>query len=200
MNLEELRRTLSAVDPNNPADWPFFLKALAALLLGLIVAAAGYKLLVNDSLAERDRVIAEESALRNTFQIKYKKAINLDIYRQQLAEMEQGFEALRRQLPDSTQVPDLLVQITQTGLAHGLEFELFEPKKEKPAEFYAELPISILVSGKYHEIAQFVSDVAGFPRIVTLHDVALKPVDSGQTTLKMSATARTYRYLDEEEQ
>lgn len=200
MNLEELRRTLSAVDPNNPADWPFFLKAFAALLLALVVAAAGFKFLVSDTLAERDKAIAEEHTLRQSFEIKYKKAINLDAYRQQLAEMEQGFEALRRQLPDSTQVPDLLVQITQTGLAHGLEFELFEPKKEKPAEFYAELPISILVSGKYHEIAEFVSDVAGFPRIVTLHDVALKPEGKGNNTLKMSATARTYRYLDEEEQ
>lgn len=196
MNLNDLREIdFSAIELSNTGDWPLVIKGAAALVLSALVLVGGYFLLTKDTLTELDKVQKEELALRDTFVIKYKKAINLESYKQQLEEMQQTFEALRRQLPDSTQVADLLVEITQAGLGHGLEFDLFEPKSEKPAEFYAELPISIKVTGQFHQIAEFVSDVAAFPRIVTMHDLQMKK--DGEK-LVMTGIAKTYRYLDEE--
>ena len=196
MNLNDLREIdFSAIELSDTGDWPLVIKGAAALLLSVLVLVGGYFLLTKDTLTELDKVQKEELTLRDTFVIKYKKAINLESYKQQLEEMQQTFEALRRQLPDSTQVADLLVEITQAGLGHGLEFDLFEPKSEKPAEFYAELPISIKVTGQFHQIAEFVSDVAAFPRIVTMHDLQMKK--DGEK-LVMTGTAKTYRYLDEE--
>jgi len=122
-------------------------------------------------------------------------AINLEAYKQQMEEMQQTFGSLLRQLPNSTEVPDLLVDITQAGLGRGLEFVLFKPEKEQPKDFYAELPISLQVRGNYHELAQFVSDVAALPRIVTFGDITISSQTKGR--LAMGATARTYRYLEE---
>jgi type IV pilus assembly protein PilO len=196
MNLNDLREVdFSNIELSNIGDWPLVIKAAAALVLAILVLVGGYFLLTKDTLGELDKVQLEEQILRDTFVAKNKKAINLESYKQQLAEMQQTFEALRRQLPDSTQIADLLVEITQAGLGHGLEFDLFEPKSEKPAEFYAELPISIKVTGQYHQIAEFVSDVAAFPRIVTMHDLKMK---KDGDKLVMTGTAKTYRYLDEE--
>ncbi|MEL0081910.1 MAG: type 4a pilus biogenesis protein PilO [Gammaproteobacteria bacterium] len=196
MGLNELREIdFSDIDLSNIGDWPLIIKAAAAIILSILVLVGGYFLITKDTLTELDKVQKEELALRDTFVAKYKKAINLESYKLQLEEMQQTFEALRRQLPDSTQVADLLVEITQAGLGHGLEFDLFEPKSEKPAEFYAELPISIQVAGQFHQIAEFVSDVAAFPRIVTMHDLKLR---KDQDKIVMVGTAKTYRYLDEE--
>ena len=197
MNIDDLRQIdFSQIELSNIGDWPLLIKGAAALILAIAVLIAGYFGLTKDTLIELEKVQKEELTLRDTFVIKHKKAINLESYKQQLEEMQQTFEALRRQLPDSTQVADLLVEITQAGLGHGLEFDLFEPKSEKPAEFYAELPISIKVSGQYHQIAEFISDVAGFPRIVTMHNLNLISQDD---KLVLIGTAKTYRYLDEEQ-
>jgi len=195
MNLNDLREIdFSDIELSNIGDWPLVIKGAAVVLISILVLVGGYFLLTKDTLAELEKVQKEELALRDTFVAKYRKAINLESYKQQLAEMQQTFEALRRQLPDSTQVADLLVEITQAGLGHGLEFDLFEPKSEKPADFFAELPISIKVTGQYHQIAEFVSDVAAFPRIVTMHDLQLK---KDGDKLVMTGIAKTYRYLDE---
>ena len=197
MNIDDLRQIdFSQIELSNIGDWPLLIKAAAALILAIAVLVAGYFGLTQDSLIELEKVQKKELELRDTFVLKHKKAINLESYKQQLEEMQQTFEALRRQLPDSTQVADLLVEITQAGLGHGLEFDLFEPKSEKPAEFYAELPISIKVTGQYHQIAEFISDVAGFPRIVTMHNLNLISQDD---KLVLIGTAKTYRYLDEEQ-
>ena len=196
MNMDDLRQIdFSDIELSNIGDWPLLIKSAAALLLAIAVLVAGYFGLTKDTLIELEKVQKEELTLRDTFKLKHKKAINLDSYKQQLEEMQQTFETLRRQLPDSTQVADLLVEITQAGLGHGLEFDLFEPKAEKPAEFYAELPISIKVSGQYHQIAEFISDVAGFPRIVTMHNLNLI---KNEDKLVLVGTAKTYRYLDED--
>ncbi len=191
MNLEDL----NSIDLQNPASWPLPIKigAIVAICIGIL--AAGYFLRIEGDRENLARLEAEELNLRQTYLTKKALAINLPAYKQQMVEMEQTFGSLLRQLPDSAEVPDLLVDITQAGLGRGLEFVLFKPEKERPAEFYAELPISIKVKGTYHELAQFVSDVAALPRIVTFGSVSIK----GSGKLTMSAKAKTYRYLDEDE-
>ncbi len=198
MNTDDLRQIdFGAIELSNIGDWPLIIKIAAAALLSVAVLVTGYFGLTQDALIALEKVQKQELTLKETFVLKHKKAINLESYKQQLEEMQQTFEALRRQLPDSTQVADLLVEITQAGLGHGLEFDLFEPKSEKPAEFYAELPISIKVSGQYHQIAEFISDVAGFPRIVTMHNLNLIR-SPNKDKLILIGTAKTYRYLDED--
>ena len=197
MNLESLREfDIRDIDIRNSGDWPRGLKVAAGILLVGIVLTAGFKFLTAKTLDELERAQEREQQLRDVFRVKHKQAVNLDVYREQLAEMEQSFDTLRRQLPDTTEVAQLLVEITQAGLGKGLEFELFEPKSEKPAEFYAELPISIQVTGSYHQLAAFASEVAAFPRIVTMHDLTIRPREEG--TLVMTGSARTYRYLDQD--
>jgi len=139
----------------------------------------------------------EEITLKKDFEKKQAKAANLDAYREQLEEMRQSFGAMLRQLPDKTEVASLLVDVSQTGLAAGLEFELFRPQPENKKEFYAELPINIRVLGEYHQFGQFVSGLAALPRIVTVHDVTIEPQKDGKK-LVMAAIAKTYRYLEEE--
>ena len=197
MNLESLREfDVRDIDLRNSGDWPRAVKIAAGVVLVGIVLAAGFKFLTSKALDELAREQEREQQLRDVFRVKHKQAVNLDVYREQLAEMEQSFDTLRRQLPDTTEVAQLLVEITQAGLGKGLEFELFEPKSEKPAEFYAELPISIQVTGSYHQLAAFASEVAAFPRIVTMHDLTIRPREEG--TLVMTGSARTYRYLEQE--
>lgn len=177
---------------------PIKIGAIVVVCIGLL--AAGYFLLIEGEIQQLEQVEKEEQQLRQTFLTKKALAINLPAYKQQMVEMEQTFGSLLRQLPDSAEVPDLLVDITQAGLGRGLEFVLFKPEKERPAEFYAELPISIKVRGTYHELGQFVSDVAALPRIVTFANVDIKPDGKGGGgKLVMSAKAKTFRYLDEDE-
>ena len=144
-----------------------------------------------------EKAESKELELRQTFEAKAKKAANLAAYEQQLDEMKESFGAMLRQLPNKTEVAELLVDISQTGLASGLEFELFKPQTEVPKEFYAELPISIRVKGNYHEFGNFISGVAALPRIVTVHDINMQPGEDGELTMDM--LAKTYRYMDEEE-
>jgi type IV pilus assembly protein PilO len=142
----------------------------------------------------------EEVKLRAEFRDKHSKAVNLELYKQQLSDIERSFGAMLRQLPGRTEVPNLLVDISQTGLAAGLQQQLFQPMPQQNKDFYAELPIKIRLTGSYHQFGDFVSGIAALPRIVTLHDVDIKQTGKGSNDqLQLDVTAKTYRYLDEEE-
>jgi type IV pilus assembly protein PilO len=190
---------LNNIDFNDVARWPMPLKVVAIILLCAMVLGAGIWFDTRNQLDMLEKASRKESTLKKEFENKQGKAANLDAYKAQMDEMKKSFGTMLRQLPGETEVEALLVDISQTGLANGLEFELFKPGKEKPAEFYAELPIQIRVDGSYHDFGRFVSDVAALPRIVTLQDFSIKPIkDKGSGKLVMEATAKTYRYLDEE--
>lgn len=197
MNVSELVEQLQALDPNNIGGWPLPVRILLISIVFIAVLVAGYYLDTQQQREELERSQQIERSLKGDFEKKQAKAANLETYKAQMVEMEESFGAMLRQLPSKTEVADMLVDITQTGLASGLEFELFKPENEVPKEFYAELPISIKVNGSYHNIGKFVSGMAALPRIVTLHDIDIKSDKSG--VLKMSATGKTYRYLDEDE-
>jgi len=199
MNLNFDLSELNNIDFNDVARWPMPLKVIAIILLCAMVLGAGIWFDTRNQLDVLEKASKKEVVLKKDFAVKQGKAANLDAYKAQMDEMKKSFGAMLRQLPGETEVEALLVDISQTGLANGLEFELFKPGKEKPAEFYAELPIQIKVVGSYHDFGRFVSDVAALPRIVTLQDFSIKPVkDKGSGNLVMEATAKTYRYLDEE--
>ncbi|PWB49202.1 MAG: pilus assembly protein PilO [Nitrosomonadales bacterium] len=194
MNLDDLK-TLNLKDVG---AWPVLPKvaALAALLVAVIFA--GYWFDWSVQLEQLETVRQEESKLRETFLSKKKQAINLDTYRQQLKEIDQSFGALLKQLPNKSEMDALLVDINQAGLGRGLEFELFKPAaNETASEFYAQLPVTIKVTGAYHDLGHFASDIAKMPRIVTLNDIKIEAAKDGRLT--MDAVAKTYRYLDEEE-
>lgn len=190
MTLDDFRN----VDFKEIASWPVPVKVVGIALVCLVILFAGYWFLISGELEEHEVLEKKEAGLRDTYMTKKALAINLPAYRQQMADMQQTFGSLLRQLPNTTEVPDLLVDITQAGLGRGLEFVLFRPEREQPKDFYAELPISLQVSGTYHELAQFVSDVAALPRIVTFGDITITAGTGAK--LSMGATARTYRYLD----
>ncbi len=201
MNLQELNE----LDLSSVGDWPGAIKAVLVLIVCALVAAAWYYLDTQDQLASLQKVEQEEQGLRREFEEKQAKAVNLDAYKQQLEEMKESFGAMLRQLPNKAEVADLLVDVSQSGLAAGLEFELFQPQPEEPKEFYAELPIDIVVHGRYHEFGQFISALAALPRIVTIHNIVIEPEKKGRRDkeaandrLVLKATAKTYRYLDEE--
>ncbi|MHB8472230.1 MAG: type IV pilus inner membrane component PilO [Gammaproteobacteria bacterium] len=194
MNLADLR----SLDINNVGAWPLPVKGIAVALMFTAVLGLGYWFESQGQLPELDQARQQEKDLKAVFSAKAAKAANLEAYKQQLEEMKQSFGAMLRQLPNKTQVADLLVDISQTGLASGLEFELFKPEAEIPKDFYAELPITIRVKGHYHDFGAFVSGVAALPRIVTIHDISIKPSEKDGSRLVMDLTAKTYRYLEEE--
>ena len=196
MNLD-----LADLDLSNIARWPVAARAVVILFLVGGVIFLGYWFHTKDQLQELELAKQHETDLRVIFEKKAQQAANLEAYEQQLEEMRESFGAMLRQLPNKTEVADLLVDISQTGLSSGLEFELFKPQGENPREFYAELPISIQVVGTYHQFGDFVSGVAALPRIVTLHDIKIKPKKGkgGGDLLVMNLTAKTYRYLEEDE-
>ena len=191
MTLDDLKN----IDLNNLSSWPVPIKIGAILVVCVIILFAGFWFLIQGELEEYGAAQKQEEGLRETYMNKKGLAINLPAYRQQMEEMEQTFGSLLRQLPNTTEVPDLLVDITQAGLGRGLEFTLFRPEKEQPKDFYAEMPISVEVRGSYHELAQFVSDVAALPRIVTFGDISISSTGK-DNKLTMSAKAKTYRYLE----
>lgn len=194
MNLQDLNK----LDFNDIGEWPTPVKLFLVLLVAVLVGVAWYYMDTQDQYAALERVRREEKDLRASFEEKQQKAANYDKYKAQLAEMQQTFGAMLRQLPNKKEVADLLIDVSQTGLAAGLEFQLFQPQNEIPKDFYAELPIKLRVVGDYHEFGEFISGIAALPRIVTVHDIDIKPI-TGQRAggLVMEATAATYRYLDE---
>jgi type IV pilus assembly protein PilO len=198
MNLLE---ELQSLDPRDPGRWPLAVRAGAVGVCFLVLTAVLIYFFVWDAqLPELQRREDVEQQLRQEFRAKHAKAVNLDLYKQQLNDIERSFGALLRQLPGKTEVPNLLVDISQTGLSAGLEEKLFQPQPEQKKDFYAELPIKIRLTGSYHQFGQFVSGIAALPRIVTLHDIQITSVNKdAYDQLALELTAKTYRYLDEDE-
>jgi type IV pilus assembly protein PilO len=199
MNIVDQLRVL---DPRDPGRWPLAVRGFfVALIFAVFAGLAWYLLVWNDDRPVLQKAEADELDLRSQFENKQQRAANLDAYKAQLAEMERSFGAMLRQLPGKTEVPNLLVDISQTGLSAGLQEKLFQPGSEKSNGFYAELPIRIKLVGTYHQFGAFVSGIAALPRIVTLHDIQIAPVpekNSGFDTLTMDVTAKTYRYIEDE--
>jgi type IV pilus assembly protein PilO len=206
--LKRFFEQLQNLDPRDVGRWPLLFRALTVAIV--FVVATGllvWQFVYRGNLPDLRQAEAEQQQLWNTFDQKQRKAANLEAYRQQLAEIERTFGALLRQLPGKTEVPSLLVDISQTGLAAGLQEQLFQPAAENRRDFYAELPIKIRLTGSYHEFGAFASGIAALPRIVTLHDIEITqgtgrgrgataaPTDE----LTLDVTAKTYRYLEESE-
>lgn len=196
--LESLRSVdFNDLDTSNIGSWPAAVKIIAGALLMVLVLALGYNFYLSDLQNQLDLKREEETTLKEQFASKARLSANLELYTQQMKEMENTFGELLRQLPSDTEVPGLLEDITRTGLGSGLEFEEIKLLPEVTQPFYIELPIQITVTGAYHDLATFVSGVAGLPRIVTLHDFELAPADKeGGPKLRMSILAKTYRYND----
>lgn len=198
MKLDDLKK----LDLNNVGNAPVPIKIGIILVISVAVLLAGYWFDTKHQIAALQNVEEKEIELKETFEGKQRRAANLEPLKEQLRQMKQSFGALLRLLPNRTEIEGLLVDISQAGLGAGLEFELFKPEDEKPAEFYAIQPITIRVTGTYHEFGEFISAVAALPRIVTQHDISITPrkdKDKGKTQLVMDMTAKTYRYLEEEE-
>ena len=188
---------LNNLDISNIGSWPMPVKAALIAIVSIIVLALGYFLDTQKQLEELESSRTKEISLKKDFETKQSKAVQLDAYKKQMEEMKQSFGAMLRQLPSKTEVEDLLVDISQTGLSSGIEFQLFKPEGERQIEFYAELPITIEMTGNYHQFGRFVSGIAALPRIVTLHNIAIAGDKKGGLTMKVQA--KTYRYLDEAE-
>jgi type IV pilus assembly protein PilO len=195
--LEELQ----SLDPRDPGRWPLPVRAGAVAISFLVLTVALiYFFVWDEQRPELQQRQDEEQTLRQEFHTKHAKAVNLELYKQQLKDIERSFGALLRQLPGKTEVPNLLVDISQTGLSSGLEEKLFQPQPEMKRDFYAELPIKIRLTGSYHQFGQFVSGIAALPRIVTLHDIDIRSENKdAYDQLSLELTAKTYRYLDEDE-
>ncbi|GAB2501264.1 type IV pilus inner membrane component PilO [Lysobacter humi (ex Lee et al. 2017)] len=201
---------LKNLDLNNIGSWPTAAKAVFCALVGLLIIGLFWSLFISDKTSELERLEGEEARLRDEFVTKQGQAANLGALKQQLVQMEQQLQQMLRQLPSKNEMPDLIVDISQTALATGITNELFQPGQELPKDFYAEKPIALRMVGTYHQFGAFVSGVASLPRVVimTMHDISLKPkgaaapgvtaaTNTGQ--LELSGTVKTYRYLDEEE-
>lgn len=199
MNLQQFLEQLQSLDARNPGAWPQWARYGAVALLFVVIVAAGGFLLIKPEMETYDQLSAEEGTLRADFVTKQQKAAALDDYKAQLEEMRKNFGSMLRQLPNKTEVASLLNDISQTRVAASLEEELFKPSTEVPKEFYAEMPNQIIVTGTYHQMGTFVSNIAILPRIVTIDDVDIRPAGAKGSMLRMQALAKTYRYLDEEE-
>lgn len=197
IDFQRIARDFKGLNPNEPGLWPWAPKIAVLVVLLAIVIGAAWWFDWQDQMETLDQRQAEELKLREEWKSKKHQAINLEEYRQQLAEIDRQFGALLRQLPNRTEMESLLNDINQAGLGRGLLFDLFKPGGDSVKDFYAEMPISVSITGSYHDLGAFASDISKMPRIVTLNDISL---DAGKdATLKMNATATTYRYLDEEE-
>ena len=196
---------LSDLDFNNIGSWPQQAKVVFCVLLAAFILIMAYLLLIRGKVDELRGLESQESTLRKQFEDEQGKAANLEPLRQQLAQMEQVLQQMLRQLPSKTEMPDLIIDISQTALSSGLANELFQPGPESPKEFYAEKPIALRMLGNYHQFGAFVSGVASLPRVVilTMHDISLKPREGkggvNRGALELSGTVKTYRYLDEKE-
>jgi type IV pilus assembly protein PilO len=201
MNVQEVLEELRGLDPRDPGRWPLPVLAgvvgLTFVVLTLVLVYLFVWQTVRPELVRREQ---QEQALRQEFVIKHSVAANLNVYRQQLKDLRRSFGALLRQLPGKTQVPNLLEDISDTASAAGLKQRLFKPGKETQKEFYAVLPIQMELTGSYHQFGAFVSDIAALSRIVTLHDIQIKPIGKGAyDELSLTLTAKTYRYLTADE-
>lgn len=192
---------LGQIDFQDPASWPWWLKIVGTLVVCAGILYAGYYFIIKDQIETLEKAEQKEQQLKATYEQKKALAVNLPAYREQMKEMKESFGVMLRQLPDQTEVPELLVEITQAGIASGLEFQLFKPQKKRTADFYAILPIDLRVRGTYHQFAGFISDLAGLSRIVTIGNITISG-GKGKNKAKgglltMSAITHTYHYLDE---
>jgi len=192
---------LRNLDFNNSGAWPTQVKLGACVLVVAVIIGLAWYLFVSDKRLMIQTEEATEATLRTEFQTKQGKAANLEPLKQQLAQMEVMLQQMLRQLPSKNEMPDLIVDVSQTALASGINNELFQPGAETALEFYAEKPIALRMAGTYHQFGAFVSGVASLPRVVimTMHDISLKPRGEGDQTLVLEGTVKTYRYLDEDE-
>lgn len=196
--MNNLLLELRQLDINQAGNWPVAFKIAALAILFIAIIVAGHFLVWQEQIETLENIQALEETLKNTYLAKKRSAVNLPALRLQLKEIEQSLSALLKQLPNKSEMEALLVDINQAGLGRGLQFELFKPAaKETIHAFYAELPVSIRVTGGYHDIGAFASDVAQLSRIVTLNDISVTPGTDGK--LVLDAVAKTFRYLDEEE-
>lgn len=196
--MKQLLDQFKTLNPRDPGVWPPLPKAMLLLAVFVAILVAGHFLDWAGQFEEIDAGHAQETKLKDDYKSKQQQAINLDLYRQQLREIDSSFGALLKQLPNKSQMDALLVDINQAGLGRGLQFELFKPAaQEALREFYAELPITLKINGTYHDLGQFASDIGQLSRIVTLNDIALNTAKDG--AIVMDATAKTFRYLDDEE-
>ena len=185
------------MNPNDPGSWHKIPKVTVLLGLFLIIIVAGWWFVWSDQLIELDTKQREEETLKQQFLEKKRQAVNLELYTQQLADIDRSFGALLKQLPNKSEIEALLIEVNQAGLGRGLQFELFRPAQEQIKDFYAELPIAVKINGTYHDFGAFAADIAKLPRIVTLNNLSIAPLKDG--VLTMDATTKTFRYLDEEE-
>lgn len=181
----------------NIGSWPTPIKAVGALLVAAIIAGIGWSQFIDPLQTQIEGLRKKEIDLKLSFEAKQKKAANLPALKQQLLDIQEQFGDLLKRLPNKTEVAELLVDISQQGLGAGLEFDLFKPGNEQPADFYVELPIEIRVIGTYHQFGTFISGISDLPRIVTSHDIKITPTENGRLILQ--TTAKTYRYIDEGE-
>jgi type IV pilus assembly protein PilO len=188
--------SLSELDFNEIGEWPRLYKAMLVILLCFAIWGAGYYAIIEDKYIELQSLESNESKLKTSFEKKYAKAVNLDAYKAQMVEMRDMFTSMLQQLPRKSEVANLLIDISKTGLINGLEFELFKPEPERRIDFYIELPISMSVIGSYHQLGNFISEIASMPRIVTVHNLQISPLKRGEI-LSMKIEAKTYRYYDE---
>lgn len=192
--LEDFRH----MNPNDPGSWHRIPKVTVLAGLFLAIFVAGWWFVWSDQLAELDNKQREEETLKQQFLDKKRQAVNLELYTQQLADIDRSFGALLKQLPNKSEIEALLIEVNQAGLGRGLQFELFRPAQEQIKDFYAELPIAVKINGTYHDFGAFAADIAKLPRIVTLNNISISPLKDGGI-LTMDATTKTFRYLDEEE-
>lgn len=192
---------LRHLDTSNPGSWPLPIKMAACLFLGLAIIGLAWYFFVADRRTELEGLVAQEGTLKAQFEDKQGRAANLEPLKQQLAQMELMLQQMLRQLPSKNEMPDLIVDVSQTALATGISNELFKPGPETAKEFYAEKPIALRMVGTYHQFGAFVSGVASLPRVVimTMHNISLTPRAGRPGLLVLQGTIRTYRYLDEDE-
>ncbi|WP_198262763.1 type 4a pilus biogenesis protein PilO [sulfur-oxidizing endosymbiont of Gigantopelta aegis] len=200
MNINEL-------DFENIGSWPLGVRLIATFIVFALVLGGGFYYFTQDTMLELEKVESKEQPLKKEFKAKQGKAANLEAYKLQMVEMEKRFDSILKQLPQKTEVADLLVEISQTGLSNNLEFSLFKPSGESRKEFYAELPVNIKVTGTFHDFGGFATGIAALPRIVTIHNVSMVPIktkkdsvlDEADKKLTITLVAKTYRYLDQDE-
>jgi type IV pilus assembly protein PilO len=197
IDFQRLAKDFKGLDPSDPGVWPLAPRIAVLVVLLVATVAAVWWFDWQDQLGVLEQRQAEELKLRDEWKAKKHQAINLDEYRRQLAEIDRQFGALLRQLPNRTEMESLLADINQAGLGRGLQFELFKPGSDNVKDFYAEMPITVSITGSYHDLGAFASDISRMPRIVTLNDISLEA--GKDAPLKMNGTATTYRYLDEDE-
>ena len=204
--MSQKKFNINELDFNNIGNWPQKAKMVFCCVLAVFIVLMGYLLVFRGQQEELAKLEHRESELRTAFEKEQGRAVNLEPLKQQLAQMEQVLQQMLRQLPSKTEMPDLIIDVSQTALSSGLNNELFEPGVEVPREFYAEKPIKLRMVGSYHQFGAFVSGVASLPRVVilTMHDINLKPHERGGVisrsgALQLEGTVKTYRYLDEQE-